>query len=83
MIITNDSEIEGNLLKLTFTFDSRFYDKYDVFKFGNTEYICISRSRENENGTWSIDVIPYNISWKADGGYDTKFIKNNVSKFYY
>ena len=74
--------INTNLLKLIFVFDSKFYNKYDIFKLGDTEYICTSRPKKNEDNTWSIEVLPCTVPWKDKGGYDTEYIKNNLSKFY-
>ena len=70
-----------NLLKVVFVFDKRWYEKYDVFKLGNTKYICISRPKKNEDNTWNIEAIPLEVSWKdGEAGYDTEFIKNIASE---
>lgn len=69
-------QFEGNLLKVTFTFDTRFYEKYDTFKFGNTEYKCISRPRKNDDNTWSIDVLPSDVSYELEEKYNTEYIKS-------
>ena len=68
-----------SLTKITFTFNKRWYEKYDVFKHNNQEYICISRPRKNEDDTWSIDVT--NSGTKLNP--DTEFIINTVSELNY
>ena len=79
-IYTKENLFNISLIKITFTFNKRWYEKYDLFKYNNQEYICISRPRKNENDTWSIDVLP------ANGGIelnpDTEFITNTVSELY-
>ena len=82
IFIKDKHQFEVNLLKITFTFDKRWYEKYDRFKLDNIKYICVSRPKKNEDGTWNIEAIPLEISWKNGGGYDTEFIKNNLSKLY-
>ena len=83
IFIKNNKEIEHqfeiNLLKVIFIFDKRWYEKYDIFKLGNVEYICVSRPKKNEDDTWNIEAIPLEVSWKDGKGYDTEFIKNNLS----
>ena len=79
IFIKDKHQFEVNLLKITFIFDKRWYEKYDIFKLGNVEYICVSRPKKNEDNTWTIEAIPLEILRKDDGGYDTEFIKNNLS----
>ena len=67
-----------SLLKVTFTFDKRYYDKYDIFRYGDYEYICSSRPRQNEDGTWSIDVIQKDYPLLKE----TKWIGNTVNEYY-
>jgi hypothetical protein len=82
IFIKDNHPVEVNLLKIIFIFDKKWYEKYDRFKLGNVEYICVSRPKKNEDNTWSIEAIPLKISWKDGGGYDTEFIKNNLSELY-
>ena len=70
-----------NLLKIKFVFDKKWYIKYDIFKLGNTEYICISKPKENENGKWIVEALPVDIMPIKDK-YNTEFIKNIVSEIY-
>ena len=70
-----------NLLKIEFIFDKGWYIKYDIFKLGNTEYICISKPKENENDKWIIEALPIDIMPIKDK-YNTEYIKNVVSEFY-
>lgn len=70
-----------NLLKIKFVFDKRWYIKYDIFKLGNTEYVCISKPKENESGKWIIEALPIDIMPIKDK-YNTEFIKNKVSEIY-
>ena len=70
-----------NLLKMKFTFDKRWYEKYDMFKLGNTEYICSSRPKENDDGNWVIEVIPTNIM-PIQKTYETTWIGNALSELY-
>ena len=69
------------LLKIKFVFDKRWYIKYDIFKLGNTEYICTSKPQENENGKWIVEALPVDIMPIKDK-YNTEFIKNIVSEIY-
>lgn len=72
---------EGSLLKLTFTFDRKWYEKYDKFKFAGSEYVCISRPRKNEDNTWSVDVLPSGVLLKDK--YDTEFIESGLIESIY
>lgn len=67
---------EGSLLRLTFTFDRKWYEKYDKFEFAGSEYICISKPRKNEDNTWSIDVLPVEVIPKDK--YDTEFLGSTL-----
>ena len=80
MIKVDNNELDIFLLKVTFTFDKRWYEKYDIFKYKDIEYICISRPKENEDNTWSIDVMPFDGESKLNP--NTEFIKNSVSELY-
>ena len=67
-----------SLLKITFTFNKRWYEKYDTFRYGDYEYICSSRPRQNEDGTWSIDVVQKDYPLPEE----TEWICNKVSEYY-
>ena len=67
---------EGSLLKLTATFNRKWYVKYDKFKFGDSCYICISNPRKNKDNNWEIDVIPEPITLKDE--YDTEFLGSTL-----
>lgn len=55
-------------------FNRKYYEKYDIFKFGNSHFMCVNNPKRIEKG-WVYEIFPINSG--------LEYNKNNIYPTYY
>lgn len=55
-------------------FNKKYYEKYDIFKFGNSYFMCVSNPKRSKKG-WVYEIFPIN--------FGLEYNKNNSYLTYY
>ena len=72
------NKISNQLIEIKAIFEDTYYGKYDIFKAGGVEFLCLDNPKGLDDGTYEINVIPKCFSEKE---LNTIFVGNLKSEY--